>query len=366
MNAEVSKIRVLVVDDSAIVRKVLTKQLGRDPNIEVVGAAPDPYVAREMIVQHRPDVLTLDVEMPRMDGLTFLGKLMRYKPLPVIIVSSLTPKGSALAIEAMQLGAMEVVCKPGAAYTVGDLADDLIEKVKAAARARIRKRGKDAPAPQAVAMPGLPANQLLAIGASTGGTVAIEQLLRAMPEQTPATVITQHMPPDFTAAFAKRLDGLCPLEVREARDGDELRAGRVLIAPGGLHLLVRRVGSSYRAVVKDGPRVHRQKPAVDVLFKSVARAAGAHGVGALLTGMGADGAEGLLAMREVGAATAAQDEASCTVFGMPRAAIELGAAESVVPLDQLPRWIAKTFHARLKQSAGAADRRIRDIEHSIG
>ncbi len=361
MNGGLGKIRVLVVDDSAIVRRVLTRQLGRDPSIEVVGAAPDPYVAREMIVERSPHVLTLDVEMPRMDGLTFLGKLMRYKPLPVVIVSSLTPRGSELALEAMQRGATDVVCKPGAAYTVRDLADELVEKVKAAARTRVRKRSGQGQLAK-VSLPCLPANQLLAIGASTGGTVAIEELLRAMPEQTPATVITQHMPPEFTAAFAKRLDGLCALEVREAKDGDPIYAGRVLVAPGGLHLLVRRHGNRYVAVVKDGPRVQRQKPAVDVLFKSVTRAAGEHAVGVLLTGMGTDGAEGLLAMRKTGAATAAQDEESCTVFGMPRAAIQLDAADAVVSLQDMPKWIASTFQERLEQSVGSVGRRIRDAE----
>jgi two-component system chemotaxis response regulator CheB len=331
-------IRVLVVDDSALVRKILSEELSREPDIEVVGTAVDPYVARDKIVALQPDVLTLDVEMPRMDGLSFLARLMQHYPLPVVIVSSLTPENGEMALRALELGAVEVVSKPGSALSTPDVAKRLVRAVRAAASARFRMV-----APGSANSSGAPSrlppvrlattHKVIAIGASTGGTRAIETVLRVFPADAPGTVIVQHMPETFTGAFAARLDRLCAVEVREARDGDPIVPGVVLIAPGDRHLLVQRSGARYVARLKDGPPVHHQRPAVDVLFESVARAAGSNAVGALLTGMGVDGARGLLAMRKSGARTFAEAEESCVVFGMPREAIRMEAAEVVVPLE---------------------------------
>jgi two-component system, chemotaxis family, protein-glutamate methylesterase/glutaminase len=329
-------IRVLVVDDSAVVREVFSRELARDPDIEVVGAVPDPYVARDEIVRLEPDVLTLDVEMPRMDGITFLRKLMRHHPMPVIIVSSLTKKGGSLALEALESGAVDVMCKPGSAYAVGDMSIQLREKVKAAARARLRipvaSAGRGAPVRLSLAKT---TNVVVAIGASTGGCQALQTLLMAMPANAPGIVIVQHMPEHFTRSFAERLNGLCAMEVKEAEDGDGVSPGRVLIAPGNRHMLLTRSGAVYQVTVKDGPLVSRHRPSVDVLFKSVARFAGSNAVGAILTGMGADGAAGLKEMRTAGAGTIAQDEASCVVFGMPKEAIKLEAASHIVHLDAI-------------------------------
>ena len=337
-------IRVLVVDDSAVVRQIFQTELGKDPEIEVVGAAPDPYVARDLVVERKPDVLTLDVEMPRMDGLTFLRKLMHYHPLPVIVVSSLTDAGGAMALEALSSGAVEVMCKPGGAYTVGDMTDELIEKIKAAARVDVRHRKGQAAAAAAsgeLKPLGRTTNQVLAIGASTGGTVALEVILRALPPDAPGTVITQHMPETFTEFLADRLAQVCRVQVREAKDGDAVVPGVALIAPGNHHLVLRRSGASYLVQVKDGPRVNRHRPSVDVMFQSVAQAAGKNAIGVILTGMGGDGARGLLAMRQAGASTIAQDEATSVVWGMPKVAIDLGAAERVVPLPAVASEVVR-------------------------
>ena len=338
------KTRVLVVDDSAVVRKILTTELARDPELEVVGTAPDPYVARDRIVSLKPDVVTLDVEMPRMDGITFLRKLMRYYPLPVIIVSSLTPKGGQLALEALDVGAVDVMCKPGAAYTVGDMSVELINKIKAAARVDMKRKASlarqndhDVP-PKRLAMTRT-TNKVAAMGASTGGTQALQTVLTALPPNAPGTVVVQHMPEHFTRAFADRLNDLCAAEVKEGENGDSVVPGKVLIAPGNMHMLLRRSGAHYYVQVKDGPLVCRQRPSVEVLFDSTAKYAGANAVGVILTGMGSDGATGLLNMREAGAATIAQDEASCVVFGMPREAIRCGAVEHIVPLDSIAQKI---------------------------
>ncbi|HEY3323305.1 MAG TPA: chemotaxis response regulator protein-glutamate methylesterase [Planctomycetota bacterium] len=341
--------RVLIVDDSAVVRTILSAELSRDPQIEVVGMAPDPYVARDMIVMLKPDVITLDIEMPRMDGITFLRKLMHYHPMPVVVVSSLTPAGGELALEALEAGAVEVVCKPGAAYTVGDLSLTLGEKIKAVRHANLRPKlrgagvpaGAEAGTTQRLSL-ARTTNKVVAIGASTGGTQALQRVLAAMPEDAPGTVIVQHMPAQFTRSFAVRLNELCDVEVREAVDGDTVVPGKVLIAPGNYHMLLRRSGANYYVEVKSGPMIGRHRPSVDVLFKSVARYAGRNAVGVILTGMGSDGAEGLLEMRNAGAYTIAQDEASCVVFGMPRAAIELDAACTVLPLESIA---AETVHS---------------------
>jgi len=329
------RIRVLVVDDSAVVRDVFSRELARDPDIEVVGAVPDPYVARDEIVRLAPDVVTLDVEMPRMDGLTFLRKLMRHYPLPVIIVSSLTTKGGAMALEALDIGAVDVMCKPGAAYAVGDMSIQLREKIKAAALVRVRKReGPESPTGASPRLSLARTTQaVIAIGASTGGTQALQTVLTALPPNTPGIVVVQHMPEHFTRSFAERLNSLCAMEVKEAEDGDSVSPGRILIAPGNRHMLLNRSGATYRVTVKDGPLVSRHRPSVDVLFKSVARYAGANAIGAILTGMGADGAAGLKEMKDNGAENVAQDEASCVVFGMPKEAIRMGGVSHVVPLD---------------------------------
>ncbi|MDI9554149.1 MAG: chemotaxis response regulator protein-glutamate methylesterase [Pseudomonadota bacterium] len=334
-----NRIKVLIVDDSAIVRKIFSEELSKFPDIEIVGTAPDPYVARDKIVALKPDVVTLDIEMPRMDGITFLRKLMKYYPIPVIIVSSLTPKGGKLTLEALDIGAVEVIAKPGAAYTVGDMSAQLAEKIRAASRARIVKQQGDGPgnggSPEPVRAQARTTNQVIAIGASTGGTVARKAVLTRMPGNTPGTVGGQHMPANFTTAVAERLNGLCPMTVKEAKNNDSVSQGTVLIAPGNFHMLLRRSGARYYVEVKDGPMVHHQRPAVDVLFKSVAQVAGANSIGVILTGMGADGAAGMLEMKRAGARTIAQDENSCVVFGMPKEAIKLGGADRVLPLDQI-------------------------------
>ena len=340
------RIRVLIVDDSAVVRQLLTRELARDPSIEVVGTAPDPYVARDKIIALNPDVLTLDVEMPRMDGITFLTKLMEHKPMPVIVLSSLTASGTQTALDAMAAGAVEVVCKPGSAYSVENLAPELVRSIKTAARAVVRARPvarqtvtKSPSDPSAAARKhaslSATTQKLIVIGASTGGVQALSEVLPALPADAPGTVVVQHMPARFTASFAARLNSLCQVEVREAKDGDTVLPGQVLIAPGGFHTLLRRSGARYYVEVKDGPEVHHQKPSVEVLFESVAHYAGANAVGSILTGMGADGAKGLLSMRRAGAHTVAQDEKSSVVFGMPMEAIKCGAAELVLPLQDI-------------------------------
>ncbi len=338
--ATLKPIRVLVVDDSAVVRQLLCRELGRDSRIEVVGTAPDPYVARDKIVELEPDVLTLDVEMPRMDGITFLKRLMHYRPMPVVVVSSLTGRGTEMAVAAMEAGAVEVLGKPTSAYELGNVGGLLLEKIKAAAAARVRPALSKPAGPLETPTAMLrTTDRILAIGASTGGVQALTEVLTAFPAGAPGTVVVQHMPAGFTASFAQRLNGMCRVEVKEASDGDGVFPGRVLIAPGGKHMLLQRSGARYYVVVKDGPEVFHQRPSVEVLFDSVAKYAGSNAVGAILTGMGADGANGLLNMRRAGARTVAQDEASCVVFGMPAEAIKCGGAERVVPLNDIARTI---------------------------
>lgn len=334
-----AKIRVLVVDDSAVVRKVFSEELSRHPDIEVIGTAPDPYVARDKIVQLQPDVITLDIEMPRMDGITFLGKLMRHYPLPVIIVSSLTKEGGALALEAMELGAVDVISKPGEAYSVGDMSLQLADKIRGAARVDVAdlRRHVHRQGSRGVVQPKRSLSQsthkVIAIGASTGGTEALKEVLIRLPPTTPGIMIVQHMPPNFTASFAQRLDSLCKIRVKEAEDGDAVLPGHALVAPGNFHMVMRRSGARYYVNVKGGPLVHHQRPAVDVLFNSVAAYGGANAVGVILTGMGKDGAQGMLKMHEAGARTIAQNEQSCVVFGMPKEAIAAGGVDRVVHLE---------------------------------
>jgi two-component system chemotaxis response regulator CheB len=340
------KIRVLIVDDSAIVRRALSDIINSHSDLEVAGTAADPFIARDKILALKPDVLTLDIEMPRMDGLTFLKKLMRFHPLPVVVISSLGQSSSRAAIEALQFGAVDVMAKPNGPYSVTDLGGELALKLRAAAHARLRyERAAEpvssTPAPdrrraqaEAIVHQHGPID-LIAIGASTGGVEALRSVLVELPEQMPPIVIVQHIPPVFSTEFAARLDRLCRLRVKEAQDGDDLTPGQVLIAPGGLHLSIRRSGGRFRAAVHGGDPVHFQRPAVDVLFDSVACSGGRRVIGAILTGMGTDGAAGMLAMKRAGARTIAQNEASCVVFGMPREAIRLGGVDQVLPVDRI-------------------------------
>jgi two-component system, chemotaxis family, protein-glutamate methylesterase/glutaminase len=346
----VPKIRVLIVDDSAIVRKLLAEALSGEADMEVVGTAPDPYIARDKILTLSPDVLTLDIEMPRMDGLTFLRKLMLFRAMPVIVISSLTQASCEKGVEALRDGAVEVMAKPGGPYSVGELKVSLANKIRAAAASRVApapdRTNHPRPQPEASRTPAglILAGQgnpraVIAIGASTGGTQAIEAVLTHLPANTSGIVVTQHIPAVFSRAFAERLNKFCPMRVKEAVDGDMVQPGLALIAPGNYHMVLRAHGGGYRVVVKDGPMVCYQRPSVDVMCASVAEAAGPDAVGAILTGMGSDGAHGLKKMKSAGAHTIAQDEASCVVFGMPKVAIDLGAVCQVLPLHSIPQAI---------------------------
>ncbi|MCC2655856.1 MAG: chemotaxis response regulator protein-glutamate methylesterase [Panacagrimonas sp.] len=338
-----NRIKVLVVDDSALMRKLLTEFLERDPQLEVIGSAPDPFVAREKIKQLAPDVLTLDVEMPRMDGLTFLENLMRLRPMPVVMVSSLTERGAETTLQALELGAVDFVTKPKIDLEAGirQYADELIVKIKAAARARVRGINTLGGAAAAVRASPTPrkmlrtTERLIAIGASTGGTEAIKDVLMGMPADAPAIVIAQHIPAAFSGPFAARMDRCCAMRVCEPADGQQIVPGHVYIAPGDWHLRVVRDGARYVCRLDQTAPVNRHRPSCDVLLKSVAENAGVNAVGAILTGMGDDGARGLLAMREAGCRTVVQDEATSVVWGMPGAAHKLGAAEQVLPLERI-------------------------------
>lgn len=386
------KIRVLIIDDSAVVRKLVTEALANDPEIEVVGTAIDPYLARDKIVQLKPDVLTLDIEMPRMDGLTFLKIIMEERPLPVIIMSSLTKTGSHHAIEALRLGAVDVLGKPGGSYSFGDLGPQLIGKIKAAAVAKLRRptptrtpfrRTTPAtpPPPPRAATPASPSatdsappvvrtslqpparltrtpfspplqvlstpalhhpRRIILLGASTGGTEALREVLTQLPGDLPGIAIVQHIPAHFSRAFADRLNACCAFEVREAADGDKLVPGLALVAPGNFHMILQWIGDSYRVRIADGPTVWHQRPAVDVMFKSAAEIAGPHAIAGVLTGMGKDGGEGLLRLRDKGAMTFSQDEESCVVYGMPRVAWEMGGSQRQLGLDQMADFIIQS------------------------
>lgn len=343
------KIRVLIVDDSAVVRKLVTDALRADPEIEVVGTAIDPYVARDKIKELNPDVLTLDLEMPRMDGLTFLRILMEQHPMPVVIMSSLSQRGSEYALEALRLGACDVLGKPSGSYSFGNLGPQLIARIKSAAGTQLRR-----PAPvslrtetnqtlrQTPYSAGTSARQVILLGASTGGTEALRQVLTQLPDGLPGMAIVQHIPPVFSKAFADRLNDECAFEVREAVDGDQLRPGLALIAPGNFHLMLQWEGDHYRARVTGGPQIWHQRPAVDLLFKSAADCGAApHAIAGVLTGMGKDGAEGLRRLRDMGATTFAQDEASSVVYGMPRAAWENGGAQRQLAIDGVADFIVQ-------------------------
>ncbi|WP_150910289.1 protein-glutamate methylesterase/protein-glutamine glutaminase [Marinobacter halotolerans] len=333
-------VSVFIVDDSAVVRQVLTQMLGADPGIRIAGSAPDPIFALQKMQRDWPDVIVLDVEMPRMDGITFLRKLMQERPTPVVICSTLTEKGADTTLQALSAGAVDIITKPkvGLKDFLQSGSQHMLQVVKAAARASLGPVRAPRAAPPAERRPVAPAamsqttDQVVALGTSTGGTHALEAVLTRMPADCPGIVVVQHMPEKFTAAFANRLNQLCRCEVREAADGDRVIPGLVLIAPGGRHMQLRRSGAQYRVSVADGPPVNRHKPSVDVLFRSVAQVAGRNALGIIMTGMGDDGANGLLAMRQAGAHTIAQDRDTCVVFGMPREAIERGAAVEILPL----------------------------------
>ena len=384
-------IRVLCVDDSALIRELMAEIINAQPDMQVVATAPDPLVARDLIKRHEPDVLTLDVEMPRMDGLDFLERLMRLRPMPVVMVSSLTERGGEITLRALELGAVDFVSKPRLGIRGGMLeyAETIADKIRAAARARVRPAGRAVTSPSAGSAqagsvlstsalsnstlsnpdqsslsqsnpypssladrsvaasvsqdtaaaasrrPLLSSEKLIAVGASTGGTEAIRAVLQSLPADAPAILVTQHMPPGFTRSFAERLNGLCRIAVKEAAHGERILPGHAYIAPGDAHLTLSRSGANYVVTLDQRPPVNRHRPSVDVLFDSVARVAGRNAVGVILTGMGRDGARGLLQMREAGAHTIAQDEQSCVVYGMPREAVELGAAQSVLPLSRI-------------------------------
>jgi two-component system chemotaxis response regulator CheB len=361
-----TKTRVVVVDDSALVRSLLTEIINRQVDMVCIGAAADPLVAREMIRNLNPDVITLDVEMPRMDGIDFLAKLMRLRPMPVVMVSTLTERGADVTLRALELGAVDFVAKPkiGVADGLRLLAEDITDKVRIAAKAHIRKAVVAAPAVPGAPAPAKPAapvsigrlstEKIIFIGASTGGTEATKEFLVNLPPDSPAVVITQHMPPGFTKSYAARLDGLCKIRVAEARDGERILPGHAYIAPGGFHLSVERSGANYIARVQDGEPVNRHKPSVEVLFKSAARVVGPNALGIMLTGMGADGAKAMKELRDAGSYNYVQDEASCVVFGMPREAIAAGAAHEVLPLTQ----IAPKLIERLRSTSGLSTNRV--------
>jgi two-component system chemotaxis response regulator CheB len=387
-----AKTRVVVVDDSALVRSLLTEIINRQSDMECIGAASDPFVAREMIRNLNPDVITLDVEMPRMDGLDFLSKLMRLRPMPVVMVSTLTERGADVTLRALELGAVDFVAKPkiGVAEGLKQLAEEITDKVRIAAHARVHRTagahasggassgvtaapgasvagatggsgGHATPhgtpatiAPQTAPLGHLSTEKIICIGASTGGTEATKEVLLRLPPDAPAVVITQHMPPGFTRSYAARLDSLCKIRVKEASDGERILPGHAYIAPGGLHLSIERSGANYIARVRDGEPVNRHKPSVEVLFESAARVLGPNAFGIMLTGMGADGAQAMRTMRDAGAYNVCQDEASCVVFGMPREAIARGAAHEVLPLAHIATHVIE----RLRKTAGGMLTRV--------
>jgi len=373
---DMAKIKVVVVDDSALVRSLLAEIINKQPDMECVGAANDPLVAREMIRELNPDVITLDVEMPRMDGLEFLSRLMRLRPMPVVMVSTLTERGAEITMRALEMGAVDFVAKPriGVSSGLKDLSNDIVEKIRTAAVAHVsrhavtpavaaKRSGVAATAapPAAAVLPGhravpgrLSTEKVICIGASTGGTEAIKEVLMPLPADSPAIVITQHMPPGFTTSFAARLDSLCRISVKEARDGERILPGHAYIAPGGKQFRIDRSGSNYVAVVEDTEPVNRHKPSVEVLFKSAAKVLGPNAYGVMLTGMGADGALAMREMKDAGSYNICQDEATCVVFGMPRMAIQAGAAHEVLPLKQIPVALME----RLTMGSAAVRHRI--------
>ncbi|HEV2646462.1 MAG TPA: chemotaxis response regulator protein-glutamate methylesterase [Acidobacteriaceae bacterium] len=353
------RIKVLIVDDSAIVRKILSEVIAAEPDMEVVGTAPDASIALDKIVSLKPDVLTLDIEMPGMDGLTFLKLMMQLRPVPTIIVSSQGQASCVATFEALRCGAVDVIAKPAGPHSVADLRQILAARIRGASEAKPRAAYDSSTdnlrltKPQALPCNAPDPHAVIAIGASTGGTVAIQEILQRLSADMPPMVITQHIPASFSQAFANRLNKLCGLEVREAVDGDKLHRGLALVAPGDYHLLLRRASNGYSVTVQQGPQVCYQRPSVDVMFASVARAAGSHGVGVLLTGMGTDGAKGMLALKQAGAETIAQDESSCVVYGMPREAAKLDAVRTIAPLSHIAAILTQTVASRKVMQAKA-------------
>ncbi|MDF2177099.1 chemotaxis response regulator protein-glutamate methylesterase [Aliiglaciecola sp. CAU 1673] len=334
-------IKVLVVDDSALIRQLLGEIIRQAPGMELVGTAQDAYVAREMVNAHAPDVITLDIEMPKVDGLTFLDRLMKARPTPVLMISTLTEAGAEATLRALELGAVDYIAKPkiGVAQGIEEYRNLILDKIRTCARAKVKRVDKPVSAPPPSNL-SLSTEKLIAIGASTGGTEAIKEVLIRLPANSPAVLITQHMPPGFTTTYAKRLDGLCAMRVAEAKDGERVLPGHAYLAPGSLHMVIEKSGADYRIKLLDTERVSGHKPSVDVMFQSLAKVAGRNLVAMLLTGMGKDGAEGLAEIHRQGAFTLAQDEQSCVVFGMPKEAIRLGAAAEVLPIDRIaPRVI---------------------------
>ena len=346
------KTKVLIVDDSALIRSVMSEIVNSQPDMEVVATAPDPLVARELIKKHNPDVRTLDVEMPKMVGLDCVEMLMRLRPMPVLMVSSLTERGSEITMRALELGAVDFVTKPKLSIQTGmrEYTDMIADKIRGAARARIAPRKAQPAAPgaplSALRSPLISSEKLIIIGASTGGTEAIREFLMQMPSDCPGILIAQHMPEGFTSSFAKRLDSLCKISVIESQGNERVLPGHAYIAPGHSHLLLSRSGANYMTRIEQSPPVNRHRPSVDVLFRSAAQAAGKNAVGVILTGMGKDGAAGMLEMRQAGAWNVAQDEATCVVFGMPREAIAIGATHEVGPLQALPRMVMDQLAAQ--------------------
>jgi two-component system, chemotaxis family, protein-glutamate methylesterase/glutaminase len=359
-----AKTRVIVVDDSALVRGLLAEIINRQPDMQCIGAAADPLVAREMIRNLNPDVITLDVEMPRMDGIDFLARLMRLRPMPVLMVSTLTERGAEVTMKALELGAVDFVAKPriGVSDGLRQLGEDITDKIRTASKAQVRRLAAPAPTspgtaaakPAPSSLGRLSTEKIVFLGASTGGTEATREVLVNLPADFPAVMITQHMPPGFTKSYAARLDSLCRIRVKEATDGERVIPGHAYIAPGGLHLSVERSGANYIARVRDGEPVNRHKPSVEVLFDSAARVVGPNALGVMLTGMGADGARAMKTMRDAGSWNVVQDEASCVVFGMPREAIAHGAANEVMPLAR----IAPALIERLRSTAGLHTSRV--------
>jgi two-component system chemotaxis response regulator CheB len=341
------KIKVVVIDDSALIRKMVSAIIDSQPDMITVGAAPDPLVARTMIKSLNPDVITLDIEMPKMDGLDFLERVMRLRPMPVVMLSTLTERGSEATMRALELGAVDFIAKPKLDIARGMelFSDEIAQKIRTAAKSRVRQLVRPVPGtPQRAILPSLGARlagteKIIAIGASTGGTEAIKDVLCRMPPDAPATVITQHMPAGFTKSFAQRLDGLCRISVKEAEDGERLLPGHAYVAPGDHHLVVGKSGANYIASLSDADPINRHRPSVEALFGSVAKLIGANAIGVMLTGMGKDGASAMRAMKDAGAYNFAQDEASCVVFGMPREAIAAGGVDEVLPLDQIAERI---------------------------
>ena len=341
-------IKVLVVDDSALIRSLLAEIIKQAPDLELVGAAPDAYVAKEMVMKLKPDVITLDIEMPKVDGLTFLDKLMKARPTPVIMISTLTQKGADATLRSLELGAIDFIAKPklDVAKGIGEYQDEIVAKIRVAAKTRPRQRPRSSAEIKAIPVQYSGTETIVGIGASTGGTEAIRQVLEQLSPAFPATVITQHMPPNFTKSFAQRLNALCKINVHEAKDGERILPGNAYIAPGDKHMRIIRSGADYRVKLDDGPLVSGHKPSVDVMFASLAETVGKNTIATILTGMGKDGAAGMLALRDAGAITMAQDEASCVVYGMPRAAVEIGATKHIIPLDKMSKALSQAVEQK--------------------